>query len=1037
MYFEKFKIYESNIWKGECNHIKVIFRPSVKIPANTIIDISNVKNSTTGNACIYFPIQIREITNNDLSKNATWIQSHGRLSVLTENEIPTDKDTSFIFTVRNKQSESVPRGGYFADISSSDVNGNNLLSKASNKIMSCDVNKSTDPSANYFLWFNYGGIVTGPYSEEYAPIGTEGTYEDDGDRYGKDISRNSHYYFNDNYRHQSKNWKDIYDNSSNAMPNRYSNLVIGDMQYEQVFLNDLDTLGAISISENKYIDNSKNQGFFSGTEAYRKVKSDDAYANYRNRRATRLNGDDPDRNIDKIFTNDSYDNLGATTNSNDIGPLEQSIEFNKEYFIDSGLGSLLIKNGSFSQHTNSDLSSAKYKTDSTLGTDYYGKTLEEMGEQISFKFTQNRHPPIWDRDNIKFTIKEIKESNNAQEAFNTIYVRLRPNRDLPGNSKIIITDLSGTITPNNENLDISGTNIFIGDSGNWAKDLSNGTLKLEIEQSKIMSKDSITEFNFVLINRNEGQNKIKPKIKVEKNSQTIIEEDNMNSGDGILDASMAMIYMIDISKNKYRMRNVKNNVFDDELDFILLDEKYKVKFDFTDPSITNFENERFKFDLSGPNFRKQLNNTLVKVYPDISCVILDISRNINIVRNNENVLVNHGLSGEDIIIFDSSNNTVDNSGVIYITEKVNVNTQTINDKKILIDKYPVPENIKKRFIITPLTKPQKKKNNLLRHRTIENIFKSMKGIDDFKTTPQEIGITHTKFEKQNVKIFKINSQTKMVSIIISKDIDKDTGFYVPLSSGESISITDKEGYEGFKITRKDVNGEARYTTTGTVSETTDISYSTINYFVDDETAIINDVFLYFGGILGGLTQPTPPPECVNLTNCCSCDEKPKKKDESTLTENTSNTSRRISWARLSAFNRKSSGRAAGSRSKQECGLYDFSLNKKISILTTAATSNNELVFASVHGLVAGTAVTYTANSVISINGLISGNTYYVLDGTTTSTMKLAVTSGGTAITIAQGAAGNKITSLNKKIGTLKCKKRSWDPKNKRWVLQKY
>ena len=28
----------------------------------------------------------------------------------------------------------------------------------------------------------------------------------------------------------------------------------------------------------------------------------------------------------------------------------------------------------------------------------------------------------------------------------------------------------------------------------------------------------------------------------------------------------------------------------------------------------------------------------------------------------------------------------------------------------------------------------------------------------------------------------------------------------------------------------------------------DISYSTINYFVDDETAIINDVFLYFGGI---------------------------------------------------------------------------------------------------------------------------------------------------------------------------------------------
>ena len=54
----------------------------------------------------------------------------------------------------------------------------------------------------------------------------------------------------------------------------------------------------------------------------------------------------------------------------------------------------------------------------------------------------------------------------------------------------------------------------------------------------------------------------------------------------------------------------------------------------------------------------------------------------------------------------------------------------------------------------------------------------------------------------------------------------------------------------------------------------------------------------------------------------------KKKDESTLTENSSNTSRRITWAKLSAFNRKSSGRAAGSRSKQECELFNFSLPRK-------------------------------------------------------------------------------------------------------------
>lgn len=924
MTFTKFKIYESNIWQDQSNNIKVIFRPSIEIPANTTIDVSGVKGSNTTAETVI----ITEITNNLLVPQAIWSKGEGRITVTTKNTIPNDKDTSFIFTVENGGA-SLPRGGYFADISSN-VGGVNFLSQSSNKIMSCDVNKNTDMSANYFLWFNYGGIVTGPYSEEYAPIGTEGTYQ--GTTYGKDASRNSHYYFNSqtSERHQSTNWEDIYNSESHAMPNSYTNLVIGDMQYSHVFLKDLDTLGAISISENNYTDNSKNQGFFSGTTAYRKIKSDDAYANYGNRRGTRLNGDDPDRNTNKIFTNDSYDNSNTSSNDKDTGLLEQSPEFNKEYFIESGPGSLLEKNGQyFTLHV--DLSRAKYIINTTLGTDYNGKTLEEMDELISFKFTQNRHPPCWDRDKIKFTIKEIKESNNAQEAFNTIYVRLRPNRDLPGNSKIIITDLSGTITPNNENLDISGTKIFIGDSGKWVKDLSNGTLKLEIEQSKIMSKNSITEFSFVLINRNEGQDKIHPKIKVV--GQTMIDEENMTGG-GILDASMNMIYIVDISKNKYRLRNVKNNVFENELDFFLLDEKYKVKFDFTDPSITNFENERFKFDLSGPNFRKQLDNTLVKVYPDISCVILDISKNINQLRSDSDDL-NKGLSGEDIIIFDSGNNTVDNSGVIYITEKVNVNTRTNNGKKILIDKYPVPENIKKRFVSTPVTKEQKKKNNLLRHRTIENIFKSMKGIDFFKTTPQEIGITNIGFKKPKVKVFKIKADEKKVSIVVSEETDNDTGFYVPLSSGETVSFQKDANSTEFDIVRTDIDGEARYTTTGIVKQTSG-NYASLNYFVDDETAVIHKIALYFGGISENGKVEEPENNCVELTNCCSCDEKSIKNEESTLTLNTSNSSRRITWARLSAFNRKISGRAAGSRSKQDCELFNFKIiqdDQNLPILT--------------------------------------------------------------------------------------------------------
>ena len=82
----------------------------------------------------------------------------------------------------------------------------------------------------------------------------------------------------------------------------------------------------------------------------------------------------------------------------------------------------------------------------------------------------------------------------------------------------------------------------------------------------------------------------------------------------------------------------------------------------------------------------------------------------------------------------------------------------------------------------------------------------------------------------------------------------------------------------------------------------------------------------------------------------------------------------------------------------------------VSKFTNAATSNNELIFASAHGFTANTAVVYTDNCVTSITALTDGTTYYVLVGTSTSKMKLAATSGGTAITIAQGAAGNKITT---------------------------
>ena len=90
------------------------------------------------------------------------------------------------------------------------------------------------------------------------------------------------------------------------------------------------------------------------------------------------------------------------------------------------------------------------------------------------------------------------------------------------------------------------------------------------------------------------------------------------------------------------------------------------------------------------------------------------------------------------------------------------------------------------------------------------------------------------------------------------------------------------------------------------------------------------------------------------------------------------------------------------------------------LLTNAVTDENELSFASAHGLAAGTEVVYFDNSVATIPGLADGATYYVLDGTSNSNMKLETSLGGGAITIAAGggANGNKISRNDIRVGML-------------------
>lgn len=82
---------------------------------------------------------------------------------------------------------------------------------------------------------------------------------------------------------------------------------------------------------------------------------------------------------------------------------------------------------------------------------------------------------------------------------------------------------------------------------------------------------------------------------------------------------------------------------------------------------------------------------------------------------------------------------------------------------------------------------------------------------------------------------------------------------------------------------------------------------------------------------------------------------------------------------------------------------------KMNVKTTSgAVVGNELTFASTHGYVVDTAVTYHDNAARCVTGLTPGTTYFVKAGTDGTKLKLSATKGGASLAISGGAAGNSI-----------------------------
>tara|TARA_B110000444_G_scaffold251527_1_gene279510 strand:+ start:33 stop:5879 length:5847 start_codon:yes stop_codon:yes gene_type:complete len=380
--FTKYDIHESTIVQGQTNKIKVVVRPQIALSAGQEIRITGLTGTTTAdNSTMGIT---GEGANLFTGSQGSWTQSTGTFVVTVANgkTVPTDSDTEFIFEVINPGSANGE--GNAVDISGTGLGvKTSLFNLISAQMASDDADKD-----NYFLWFNYGGMVTGPYTGEYAPKGTEGIVE--GTDFGKNYARAKNYYV---MKLRGTSWNNIYTGGTNwdAIPSGAQKLVIGEVKYNTIAFQNLDTLGCFS-GYDGYIDTYYKQNLIYGWQS-RRIRSDDANANFDGKRGFRLNNDDPARNNDKSFPyGTTYGNTGAVPNSNDTGALSSSTEFAKTYYIEN--------DRRYTSHTGTSLHSTygnelKYIPGSLMGTDYSGATLTSKNQTLRFKFTLNRHPPVW------------------------------------------------------------------------------------------------------------------------------------------------------------------------------------------------------------------------------------------------------------------------------------------------------------------------------------------------------------------------------------------------------------------------------------------------------------------------------------------------------------------------------------------------------------------------------------------------------------------------------------------------------------------
>ena len=141
------------------------------------------------------------------------------------------------------------------------------------------------------------------------------------------------------------------------------------------------------------------------------------------------------------------------------------------------------------------------------------------------------------------------------------------------------------------------------------------------------------------------------------------------------------------------------------------------------------------------------------------------------------------------------------------------------------------------------------------------------------------------FVKSKVSIYKVG---ETIDLTKDTDLDADTGFYSALEDGDFVNI--KTYRIEFSITRiGSVGDSGKYIVSKTsgldalnITLITSSTYEDNGYFMDDDTATINNISIFFGGVGEGSSstsaadpyifpyygRPTKLPDCSAIYKMC-------------------------------------------------------------------------------------------------------------------------------------------------------------------------